>query len=259
MSRGFAKCFLAIFLTAMSCAPLPKPGTALTPEQRQKAQKQCIARYTAGGIGLGGGLGALFGGARKPEEALIGAVVGALVGGVLSSALAWGHCMALYSDLESYPVSGAQETAQKTGYTPTQGNVIKIENFSLDPNTSVPGGQVGMKAAYHVLAPEESREMKVKETRSIEYFDANKNAWKELGSVDKDITVAQGTRKADGHLELPADTPLGCYRMTFKVSANGEEDRAAQLLMVKKGVATVPGHPGNNLDRAAGKHGSPKG
>ena len=259
MSRGFAKCFLAIFLTAMSCAPLPKPGTALTPEKRKEAQNQCIVRYTTGGTVAGGVLGALVGGARKPEEALIGAVIGAVVGGALSSALAWGHCMALYSDLKSYPVAGAQETAQKTGYTPTQGNVIKIENFSLDPNTSVPGGQVGMKGAYHVMAPEESREIKVTETRGVEYFDAKKNAWKELGSVDEDITVAQGTRKAEGRFELPADVPVGCYRMTFKVSANGKEDRAEQLLMVKKGVATVPGNPGNNLDRAAGKHGSPKG
>ncbi len=114
--------FLIIVFFISSCGPLPPPGTALTPEQREDAQKSCIARYTAMGAIGGAAIGLLLGGRDRTEKALLGAAAG----GALAFAIAYGKCLAMFSDLNSYPVAGAQETAQRIGYNPAQGYVTKI-------------------------------------------------------------------------------------------------------------------------------------
>jgi hypothetical protein len=241
-AKAFALVLIGAFLAA-SCAAPPKPGTALTPQQRAEAQKSCIAQYTAGGAvagALGGAvLGALTGGKASSRMAA-GAAVGALAGSALSFALAYGHCMSLYSDLRSFPEAGAQETAQKIGYTPSQGYVTRIERFGLDPAGVAPGGRVDLNGSYYVMGPGGDKEVKVVETRTLHFFDASENQWKELGSVDQPVTAALGTRRAEGNVDLPPDVPEGRYKIVMKVAANGKQDEAAQELVVQKGLALGP-------------------
>lgn len=241
MNSKFIRPLIIIILVAFistSCAPLPPPGTALTPEEREAAKKTCIARYTAVGAIGGALIGGLLGSRRAKLET---AAIGAAAGGALAFALAWGHCLSVYSDLRSYPVAGFQETAQKIGYNPSQGTVAKIENFSLNPEGISPGGRVQLNGSYYVMAPEGSKELKVTETRTVHYYDDSSKEWKELGSVPQEITAAPGTRKADGNFELPADVPEGQYRMTLKISALDKEDQATRELTVKKGLVMGPG------------------
>ncbi len=220
-----------------SCAPLPPPGTALTDEQRGEAQRNCIARYTAAGAVGGALVGALLGGSGSRG---VGAAIGAIAGGALAFTIAYGHCMSLYSDLRSYPVAGAQETAQRIGYNPKQGNLLKIEEFYLNPDGVSPGGKVQMGGSYYVMAPEEIKEVKIKETRGLELFDSSTNEWKHLGSVDQEVVAALGTRKAEGNFDMPNELAEGTYRITLKVSGNGMEDSRTQNLTVKKGLAMGP-------------------
>ncbi|MFQ3573055.1 MAG: SH3 domain-containing protein [Thermodesulfovibrionales bacterium] len=222
-----------------SCAPLPPPGTALTDEQRREAQQSCISRYTAVGA-LGGALvGAVLGGRGGRG---VGAVVGAVAGGALAFTLAYGHCMSLFSDLKSYPVAGAQETAQRIGYKPSQGNVMKIEEFYLNPEGISPGGKLEMGGSYYVMAPEGTKEIKVVETRTLEFYDASSNEWKMLGDkpLANEVTAELGTRRADGFIELPDKVAEGNYRITFKISGGGIEDSQTRTLTVKKGLAMGP-------------------
>lgn len=228
---------------SVSCAAPPKPGTALTPQQREDAKKQCIAQYTAGGAvagALGGAVVGVLTGGKAKQRAVTGAAVGAAAGGAMAFALAYGHCMSLYSDLQSFPEAGAQETAQKIGYNPGMGYVTRIERFSLDPTGVAPGGRVDLNGSYLVMGPETNKDVKVVETRTVHYFDPAANGWKELGSVDQPVTAALGTRRAEGNIELPADVPEGRYKIVMKVAANGKEDRAEQELLVQKGLALGP-------------------
>ena len=144
-----------IIFVFTSCAPLPNPGTALTPEERESAKKTCIARYTAVGAVGGGILGGLIGGKKNTAE---GAIIGAVAGGTIAFAIAWGKCIALYSDLKSYPVADARSTARQIGYIPSQGYVAKIKNFSLNPDSVSPGGRVKINGSYYVMAPEGEKE-----------------------------------------------------------------------------------------------------
>ncbi len=230
-------------LVFSSCATVPPAGTALTPEERASAQKKCIFNYTAIGAAGGAVTGAVIGvltGGHQAQRALIGGAAGAVVGGTLAFAYAWGHCMSLYSDLNSFPVAGAQETAREVSYKPSQGNVTKIQEFSVNPSGVAPGREVQVNGSYYVMAPEGTKEVKIQETRMVEYFDPSEKKWKELGAVNQEVTSALGTRKAEGRFDMPTDVPEGRYRITFKVSAQGKTDHAMRDLKVDKKLAMVP-------------------
>ena len=231
MKRRFAASVslaLATTLTINGCATLPEPGTPLTAEQRHKAQRDCLIQYTVIG-GLGGALlGNLLGGNTK------GTLIGAVAGTAIAYAVAWGKCLSHYSDLASFPVADAQQTAAQIGWQPSRGSEVKIQNYSLAPLNLKPGSGVDMTGRYYVMGPAGTQDVKVTETRTVAYFDPAENKWKDLGSVDQNVTVAMGTRRAEGHFDLPPDVPDGRYRVTLAVSALGRSDSASQEILVKK-------------------------
>lgn len=217
----------------VSCG-LPPPGTPLTPEEREEAKNKCIAQYTIGGAVLGGIAGALIGGGKKAGT---GAVIGALAGGALAYLIAYGKCVAYFSDLNTFPVAGYQDTIKKEGYRAELGEVVKIKSFSSTPKEVKPGDKLKLNGSYYVMAPKEMKEVKVKETRTLYYFDSSKEEWVELGPVENEITSDLGTRNAEGTIDIPKDLPEGKYRVDFKVAALGREDVASTEYVVKKSTA----------------------
>lgn len=227
---------VCVFLLSSCASVLPDPSQIRTEEERIDARNKCIAMYTAGGAAAGALAGALIGGDWKA------AGIGALVGGGFGFLVAWGHCLSLYSTLQSTPVAGYQQTAQQVGYNPSQGNVTKIQGFNVTPGSITPGKTVNLGGSYYVMAPQGSKEMKVTETRYVKFFDTSKNEWTNLGAVDQEITAAPGLRKADGKFDIPKDVPEGKYRIGFKVASAGKEDVVERDLAVKKGTASLPVH-----------------
>ncbi len=227
---------VCVFLLTSCASVLPDPSQIRTEEERVDARNKCIAMYTAGGAAAGALVGGLIGGDWKA------AGIGALVGGGFGFLVAWGHCLSLYSTLQSQPVAGYQQTAQQVGYNPSQGNVTKIQNFNVTPGTITAGQTANLGGSYYVMAPEGAKEMKVTETRYVKYFDPSKNEWTNLGAVDQEITAAPGLRKADGKFDIPKDVPEGKYRIGFKVASAGKEDTVERDLFVKKGTASLETH-----------------
>ena len=230
---------VCVFLLSSCASVLPDPSQIRTEEDRIDARNKCIAMYTAGGAAAGALVGGLIGGDWKA------AGIGALVGGGFGFLVAWGHCLSLYSTLQSQPVAGYQQTAQQVGYNPSQGNVTKIQSFNVTPGTITAGQTANLGGSYYVMAPEGAKEMKVTETRYVKFFDPSKNEWTNLGAVDQEITAAPGLRKADGKFDIPKDVPEGKYRIGFKVASAGKEDTVERDLVVKKGTASLETHRAN--------------
>jgi hypothetical protein len=92
-----------------------------------------------------------------------------------------------------------------------------------------------LSGAYYVMAAGDQKDVKVTETRTVAFYDESEKSWKDLGSVDNQVTSALGTRKAEGHFELPADVPEGRYKVSLRVSSLGKSDEASQEVIVKKG------------------------
>jgi hypothetical protein len=234
--KGTVLALVFAFLLSSCAGMLPDPNTITTEQERVSARNKCIAMYTAGGALGGALLGVLVKGDIK------GAAIGAAAGGAIGFAYAWGKCLSLYSTLKSQPVASYTETAQQVNYKPSQGQVVKIQDFSLIPPQVSPGAAVKMGGSYYILAPEGTKEMKVTETRVVKYYDPSKKQWVDLGQVDQEITAAPGSRKADGNFDIPKDVPEGQYKVAFKVSAGGKEDMVERDLTVKKGLAMGDTH-----------------
>ncbi|OPY66237.1 MAG: hypothetical protein A4E57_02902 [Syntrophorhabdaceae bacterium PtaU1.Bin034] len=222
---------VALFLFSSCASMLPDPNTITTEEERIAARNKCMVMYTGAGAVGGALIGGLIGGDWKS------AGIGAAAGGAIGFAYAWGKCLSLYSTLKSQPAANYAQTVQQTNYKPSQGNVTKIQNFTLTPVGVQPGGAVKMNGSYYVLAPEGAKEMKVTETRVVKFYDPSKRQWVDLGQVDQEITAAPGQRKADGNFDIPKDVPEGQYKIAFKVAAEGKEDVVERDLTVKKGLA----------------------
>lgn len=235
-TKSVSLLLVCVFLLSSCASVLPDPSQIRTEEERVDARNKCIAMYTAGGAAAGALAGALIGGDWKA------AGIGALVGGGFGFLVAWGHCLSLYSTLQSQPVAGYQQTAQQVGYNPSQGNVTKIQSFNVTPGTITAGQTANLGGSYYVMAPEGAKEMKVTETRYVKFFDPSKNEWTNLGAVDQEITAAPGLRKADGKFDIPKDVPEGKYRIGFKVASAGKEDTVEKDLFVKKGTASLETH-----------------
>ena len=229
IQRKIAALVMPVLLLA--CAPLPKEGTALTTDQRAEAQKSCIAQYTAVGAVGGALVGMLISGGKDRWQ---GALIGGAAGGALAYSIAWGKCLKHFSDLNSFPVADARQTAATIGYEPRQGNLVRIERFTVTPQQVAPGGSLDLAGSYYVMSPDGQRDVKVVETRTVHFYDAQERSWKELGSEETALTAAQGTRRADGRTGMPTEVAEGRYRVTFKVAALGREDTASQEIVIRK-------------------------
>jgi hypothetical protein len=227
--RKVATGMLPVMLAA--CGTLPPPGTKLTAQQRAEAQQNCVSQYIVGGAVGGALLGMLV---SSKQDRFQGAAVGAAVGGAFAYSIAWGKCLAYYSDVNSFPVADARQTAAAVGYTPTRGNEVKIQNFTVTPNQIGPGGTLSLKGSYYVMSPEGLQQVKVIEKRTVHFFDPQENTWKELGSEETPVTAALGSRRSEGQTGMPKEVAEGRYRVTFKVSALGREDQASQEIFIKK-------------------------
>ena len=221
-------CFFLIPFFLLSCA-LPHPDELRTPEERRAARNKCIAMHTLGGAAIGALAGALIKGTK-------GAIIGAAGGGTLGFAIAWGRCFSLYSDLSSTQVADYSETATRYNYDSSKGDEVKINTFTITPTRISQGNTVQLNGSYYVMTPEEKTDLKVIETRTLQYFDETKNQFIELGKSDNEVTIAPGLRNVDGNIEIHENVPNGRYKIIFKIESQGKTDKVERELVVQQGV-----------------------
>lgn len=207
-------------------------ATMQTGSNEGSSPTACIIAHTAGGALLGGVAGAIIGGRR-------GAITGALIGGSAGFAYAWGKCFASFSTVKSQQIKDYDETAREIGYSPQDGITAKITEYSLDPSVVNPGVTVKFNANYYVMAPLEQKDISVTETRILKKYDEKKMQFIELGKVEETITVAPGSRKADGKIDIYEKVEEGKYMIAFMVTSGGKTDIAEMPLTITKDKAVL--------------------
>jgi hypothetical protein len=231
---------LSVLLLLSSCATLPPPGTVMTDEQRQEAKNRCIAQYTLssalGGALLGAALGALSGGGRGAAK---GAIIGGVSGGVIGFAVAWNHCISLFSNLETYPVADYKQTALDMNYQPSQGDVVEIKDLAISPPTATPGSTVNLTGKYIVMnADPNAKDIKVLIERGVAGFDEKTKTFKDptqYVATEKTIDATNRTNKLDGDFDLPDKAPVGKYKIIVRVTALGKTVAEGVEVEVQKG------------------------
>jgi len=195
MRKSFYAAVAAAFLAAVLY------GCAQTAQSVRENPNTTIGAGT--GVVGGAVVGGIIGGKR-------GAVIGGLLGGLTGGAI--GH----YMDQKEKTLS---QTSREYGYAPAQGTRLKIETVRSRPSVLFPGETVNIDLTYAVLTPSADQQVLVRETREILVNGTS------VGKTEIKIEREGGTWKSIVPIMLPADAPVGKYRVIASVeSAGGGKD-----------------------------------
>lgn len=176
------------------------------------------------GAGVGAAAGAVAGSLLDKKHPGTGAAIGAVAGAVVGGAAGWA--------VGEYRVRQVRTREQAAaGYTPAQGVVVKIEKAVTAPQQLKPGDRLTFQAQYTVLAPPQTKEIRVTETRTI-FFD-NRHL---VDLPRKELTLTQGTNEIQDSLSLPKDAAEGLYLVTTSVEPavpNAQKVQAATPFVVR--------------------------
>lgn len=171
---------------------------------------------TAIGTGVGAAGGAVAGGliSRGATGAVVGGLIGALAGGGIG----------YYLDHQE---KTRAQAVKDTGYTPAQGNVVRVDRVQADPATLHQGGTVNMMTTYTVLTPRAEDSVTVRETREV-----RRNAVL-LANPTNEIARANGTFSSTLPITLPMDGALGTYEVTTTVAVGDRSSHGISTFIVR--------------------------
>jgi hypothetical protein len=162
---------------------------------------------TAAGAGVGGAGGALIGGlASGGTGAVIGGLAGVLAGGVVGNLL----------DRQQRTRAA---TAETVAYTEEKGNLVRIEEVSLNPQSIRPGETVNINVQYAIITQRGVEPVRVREIRHI-YYQGDL-----VGNPVVVIERPDGTYWSTLPIRLPETATPGRYDVVVGVEMNGALDR----------------------------------
>jgi hypothetical protein len=167
---------------------------------------------TAVGAGAGGAGGALIGGlASGGTAAVFGGLAGVLTGGVI------GHLLDRQERTRA-------ATAETVAYTEEKGNLIRIEEVSLNPQAIRPGETVNVNVQYAIVTPGGTE--RVREIRHI-YYQGDL-----VGNPVVEVERPDGTYWSTLPIKLPESAAPGNYEVVVGVETNGALDRWESRFLV---------------------------
>ena len=162
---------------------------------------------TAGGAAVGGAGGALIGGlATGGTGAVIGGLAGGLTGGVIGNVL----------DRQE---RGRAATAETLAYSADKGDIVRIEEVSLNPQAIRPGETVNVNLQYAIITRDGTAPVRVREIRQI-YHQGEL-----VGNPVLAVERADGTYWSTLPITLPASATPGRYEVVVGVEMNAALDR----------------------------------
>jgi uncharacterized protein YcfJ len=162
---------------------------------------------TAAGAGVGGAGGALIGGlASGGTGAVIGGLAGVLAGGVIGN-------------LVDRQERTRAATAETMAYTEEKGNLVRIEEVSLNPPAIRPGETINVDIQYAIITQRGTEPVRVREIRHI-YYQGDL-----VGNPVVEVERPDGTHWSTLPIKLPAAAAPGRYDVVVGVEMKGTLDR----------------------------------
>jgi surface antigen len=158
----------------------------------------------AAGAVAGGVLGAILG---DTKGAIIGAFAGAIVGAVIGN----------YYDKQ---VASRAEAAKRYTYKPVE-EKLEIEESVIQPQNVSPGSTVESHVQYTVLAPIETQQIRITETRTLV------NGKERLELARREVVRTQGTHLSTMRFTMPRDIAKGDYTLVTTIS-DGKQTRTTK-------------------------------
>lgn len=171
---------------------------------------------TAVGTGAGAATGALVGGliGRNTTGVVVGGLLGGLAGGAIGQ----------YLDRQDRTRA---QTAAATGYSPAQGDLVRVEQVQVTPNPVRVGGTVNLLVTYAVLVPQADRTVAVRETREVRHDGAL------VANPTTEFHRQGGTFTSAMPVTLPATAGRGVYEVTTTVALGDRVSRGVTTFQVQ--------------------------
>lgn len=167
------------------------------------------------GAAIGAGVGAtIF--KNKLVGALVGAAVGALAGAVIGD----------YIDEQK---KNRQESVRDINYRPSQGNIVRVEDTTIEPIRVKPGEVIGLKTNYYVISPSPRATVKIVESRVIQY-----NGEPVMDPMVREVIKNQGLTSSTAKLTIPKDAAEGEYSVITTIDNGSKRDQGLSKFYVQK-------------------------
>lgn len=166
------------------------------------------------GAGAGAAGGAVVGGliGRNTTGVVVGGLLGALAGGAIGQ----------YLDRQDKP---REQAVRDTGYTPAQGNLVRVERVQASPTQVRAGQSVNLMATYTVLSPQ-SQAVTVRETREVRHDGVL------VANPTTEFQRDDGTFTSALPITLPRNAARGTYEVTTTVTAGDRVSRGSSTFSV---------------------------
>lgn len=231
----------AIVFSLCSCAT----DRASREETTWSSPQSCIAAHTVGGALVGAVSGALIA-AVSGKNLGRGAAMGSVAGGTLAFAYAWGKCFASFTKLRSVQSQSYRDAGGRIGYQSSQGTLVRISEYAIEPAAIAPGEKLDIHASYYVMAPSD-RELTVKETVVLKVYNPEKNLFEEVGESSETIVVSPGQRKAVSEIPIPSNAEEGKFLIVLRVQMQGQKDEKEMPLTITRDQTILAKARGNSL------------
>lgn len=173
-----------------------------------------------GGAATGAALGSIIGAATGSPAtgAWVGAATGAVVGGL------GGY---LYAEHRNSMARSAQAAAQTYNYSPSQGNMVQIDQASVSPASARPGQQVTFHMGYTVLTPGNAA-TQVTITREV-----RKDGQLVGQPYSTQVTNQNGSFNDQVNYVIPQNAPRGSYAVTNRITSSaGTAERVSYFTVI---------------------------
>jgi hypothetical protein len=173
-------------------------------------------KETAVGVGVGAAAGAVLGGliSKNTTGVVVGGLLGALGGGAIG----------YYLERRD---RDRDEAVKQTGYEPSQGTLVQVEDVQVTPNPVSPGRIVYPLVRYTVLTPDSAQTLTVRETREL------RRGGELVANPTTEFTRANGTFTRALPITLPESAPRGAYELTVTVAVGDRSDRKSTTFTVQ--------------------------
>jgi hypothetical protein len=168
----------------------------------------------------GGAIGAGVGASVSKRNPWLGALIGGAVGAVAGAAI--GN----YIDEQN---KNRQESMRAINYRPSQGNIVKIDEVTNDPTVVKPGEDVGVMTTYYVMSPSPEAQVKIVETRVVQY-----NGKSVMDPLVRSIVRKQGEYTSTLKLSIPNDEPAGEYAVITTIDNGTRRDQKVSRFYVQR-------------------------
>jgi hypothetical protein len=160
-----------------------------------------------GGAATGAAIGSIVGAATG--HAATGAWVGAAAGEVAGAVGGY-----LYAEHRNSQARSSQAAAQTYNYTPTQGNVVSIDQVDVNPSSVRAGQQVTLGMTYTILTPD-NNPVAVNLVRELRFGGSM------VGQPYQTTVNNQNGSYTDQVVySLPGNATPGTYTITSRINSN---------------------------------------